>query len=162
MKKYLIAILITGFSSSVFATDKLGFYAGLGFSGAYFEADPFNDVSLGAHGELGYRHSPNLALEGSIGGSELMDLDSTAYSVAISVLPMVPVGEDTDAFIRFTYAITTSSDWPESNQHIEDGFGVGIGFMHHIDRVYMRASLGTAFNDEVEGVGINLGIGFKF
>ncbi len=162
MKKFLIAILIAGFSSSVFAADKLGWYAGIGIGATYIEVDPFDDVALGAHVDVGYRHNAYLATEGFIGGVDLMDYDVTGYSAGISILPMVPVNENTDVFVSFTYAATTSNDWPDGEQNIEDGFGVAFGIMYHIDNIYVRGSLGTAFDQETESVGLGVDVGYKF
>jgi len=162
MKNFLIALLITGFSSGAFAADKLGLYTGIGLTAAYVEADPRDATVLGAHIDVGYRHNPYLATEVSFGVSEATKSDVTGYSIGFSVLPMLPLNEDTDIFLSFNYGVVTSNDFLDFDGEIEDGFGVGIGFMHHMNNIYVRGNLATAFDDGTESVGLGLDIGFKF
>ena len=157
-----ILVLLMMVSSTAFAADKLGPYAGLGVGVSYVEVDPRDRTVVGAHLDLGYRYTAYLATEGSIGISEARNSDVTAYSAAISVLPMLPVSEDMDIFLAFSYSVATSNDFLEVDRDIEDGFGVGIGFIHHMDNIYVRGRVSTPFSDAADAVGVGLDLGFKF
>jgi len=162
MKEFIIAALMMLTSAGVMAGDRLGGYGGIGLSTAYIEYDGIdvNDGAAGISAHGGYRYNEYLAVEGSLGVFDYKDwVWGPIYSAGISVMPMLPISENLDGFLSFDYSVSGSDDYIGN---IGDGFGVGIGLMHHFGDMYVRGSIGTTLEEEVTVLGLGVDIGWHF
>ena len=149
----------------------VGPYMGLGLGGTNINMGHIDVTSWHASVFGGYRFNSYLAAEIALstGGidddDEGIKFDGTGTGFSLDILPMIPLTDNWDAFLKLGYRYVTTdviaTGYGGSNIEIEsdDGGTVGVGFQWHSDEIFIRGGVGTSFGDSVR---YGIDVGFKF
>ena len=172
MNKFLIALLIAGFSSTAMAQ----MYVGGGVHGVVVEEGSEADFVKGMQAYVGYQVAPHLLVEMGIGATKANDTNVDTQYGRLSFVPFVDVTEKTRLYGRVSYVVSTSNDWDSNfeneltdpisaSSHLDgegdyrDGFMVSVGAFYEIaDQWKVRVGVGTKINDHVDNFGASIGI----
>ncbi len=185
--KYIMLIAAMSVSSGALA-DKLGPYVGVGISANYhnsysaaYNASQGEGDSKGISLHGGYRFNQYLAAEIELGyekakfddlyvgsAEAFYDFEGDALVGSLSILPMMPINENLDAYLSLGYSIryldeVEYDDFTLDVDAARDGFTLGAGFMWHANEsLYGKVGVKTMTGDDNANFGINASIGFKF
>lgn len=193
MKLVITFLAIMGASAGVLA-EKLGPYAGIGVNATYNNqhSEEYNGnwgkgntQAVSLYG--GYRFNQYLAAEIGLSHQkekydmlwisvvqDNIDVKGDGLVASLSILPMIPINENLDAYLSLGYSIKaihydfyypgTEEIDPIFDETLNrDAFTLGAGLMWHgTGSLYGKVGVETKTGEEDDVLGINASIGLKF
>lgn len=152
----------------------LGPYMGIGLSVLNYDDDNVDFTGNGSSVFGGYRFHPYVAVEIGVGNSsfddnhEGTDVDYMASGFSLTILPMIPINNEWEAYMAFGYGYGTAiveAEGPNgvrSDLESEDGATIGAGLQWHSDNIFIRGNVGSTMDDFGDLVAYGISVGVEF
>jgi hypothetical protein len=148
----------------------VGLGMGIGGSILHYDGEDIDLDAWGVRGFGGYRINPNVAVEVSISQYKFDDRDGDGFhysgdetQFALSVLPILPLTDTIDGFLKLSYSHGTSTieaEWGDTLTDSHSEFLIGTGLTWHGDGFFIRGSLETTTAEFGDVVVTSIDVGF--
>lgn len=153
----------------------LGPYMGIGLSVVNYDDDNVDFTGNGSTVFGGYRFHPYVAVEIGVGtlsvddSDKRVDLDAMGSGISLTILPMIPINNEWEAYMAFGYGYGTAvvvaeDNWGDRLVELEsdDGTTIGAGLQWHSDNIFIRGNVASTMDDFGDSVTYGISVGVEF